>query len=38
MDKIYFELIKAGKRNIKQVPSNLLAVVKSLLDEAGIKY
>lgn len=38
MDKIYFELIKAGKRTIKQVPSNLLAEVKALLDEAGVKY
>jgi hypothetical protein len=38
MAQIYYELVKSNKRTIKQVPSNLVAEVKSLLDANGITY
>lgn len=38
METVYFELVKAGSRTIKQVPINLVVAVKAMLDAAGIKY
>lgn len=32
MEKIYYELVKAGNRTIKQVPVNLRSVVQQMLD------
>lgn len=32
MENIYYELVKAGSRTIKQVPANLRTAVQALLD------